>query len=366
MNLLIARSNKFSYSETFIDNQINSLKPKIVVYEGWYPSILANGQSFLPFPFNFLIFRGSFRNVFPKIYHKIYSLFFSNYLLKNGIDVVLANYGPMGVSLIEACKKSKVKIYVHFHGFDATEYKILEKYKIGYEKMFMLADGIIVVSTDMKKQLMSLGAKEEKIFLNPYGVDTSIFYNSKSVKKEQIFVAVGRFTAKKAPLNTINAFSIVLQKVKNAKLIMIGDGELFENAIQLVSQLGIQSNVEFLGKKSPFEIAEILKESQVFVQHSICATNGDSEGTPNSILEASSSGLPIVSTMHAGIKDAVIHGETGFLVEEGDWEKMAEYMIELAQNPELAAQMGRRGREFMIKNYDKERQVQKLREILNN
>ncbi len=364
MNLCITRSNKYSYSETFIDNQIKELHPQILLWEGWYPSILPSQKSFLPFPFNFIGIRGTLRNLFPNFYHKIYTQLLSAYLQKNKIDTVLANYGPMGVALSDACEYANVKLYVHFHGFDAAEYKTLEIYKEKYEILFQKATGIIVVSNDMKTQLLSLGANPATIYLNPYGVEIDKFFGAEPEKKSPTFISVGRFTAKKAPLFTIKAFEKVLKSEPEAKLIMIGEGELWDDAKRLVEELKLSKSIEFKGKKTPTEIAEYLREARVFIQHSLRAESGDSEGTPNTVLEASATGLPIVSTRHAGIKDAVIHGKTGFLVDEGDWETMADYMIQLAQDPQLAGKMGRAARKHIEENYEMSKRVQTLREIL--
>lgn len=366
MNLCITRSNKYSYSETFIDNQIRALQPKILLYEGWYPSILPNGKSFLSFPFNYIFVRGGLRNLFPKIYHKIYTKLLTSYLQKNGIDTLLANYGPMGVALADVCERANIRLFVHFHGFDASEYKTLETYEDQYKTLFEKVEGIIVVSNDMKKQLLNLGANESKIYLNPYGVEIDKFTGALPEMKAPIFISVGRFTAKKAPQLTIKAFSTVLKNVPNAQMVMIGDGELWEQSKQLAIDLNISNKIDFQGKKSPTQIAEQLREARIFVQHSRIAENGDSEGTPNTILEASATGLPIVSTRHAGIKDAVVHGETGFLVEEGDWETMADYMIQLAQNPTLCGQMGRAARRHIEENYEMSKRVQTLKDILEN
>lgn len=364
MNLCITRSNKYSYSETFIDNQIKELQPQILLWEGWYPSILPTQKSFLPFPFNYLLVRGSLRNLLPTVYHKLYTFFLASYLQKHKIDTLLANYGPMGVALSDACKRANVRLFVHFHGFDAAEYKTLENYKERYELLFQEATGIIVVSNDMKTQLLTLGANPATIYLNPYGVEIDKFFGAEPEKRPPIFISVGRFTAKKAPLFTIKAFEKVLKSEPNAKLIMIGDGELWEDAKQLAKTLNIADSIEFKGKKTPEEISNYLRKARVFVQHSLRAKNGDSEGTPNTVLEASATGLPIVSTRHAGIKDAVVHGETGFLVEEGDWESMANYMIQLAQNPQLAGKMGRAARKHIEENYEMSKRVQTLKEIL--
>jgi len=75
MKLLIARSNFFSYSETFIDQQMKQLKPFAVLYEGWQPSRFFGGGSLYPFPLSLLAIRGTLRNLVPSIYQKSIRIF---------------------------------------------------------------------------------------------------------------------------------------------------------------------------------------------------------------------------------------------------------------------------------------------------
>lgn len=103
-----------------------------------------------------------------------------------------------------------------------------------------------------------------------------------------------------------------------------------------------------------------MRESRSFVQHSIRAFDGDSEGTPVAILEAQVSGLPVVSTTHAGIKDVVMSGETGLLVAEGNVNGMADAMIELAKSPSRAAELGKAARHRALKEYTLTQSIQKL------
>ncbi len=84
------------------------------------------------------------------------------------------------------------------------------------------------------------------------------------------------------------------------------------------------------------------------------------------VLEAAASGLPVVSTRHTGIVDAVIDGKTGFLVDEGDIDGMAEYIYLLLSKPELAAEMGKRAREHMCQNFSMESSVQNLQYFSKN
>src|SRR4030095_662225 len=100
------------------------------------------------------------------------------------------------------------------------------------------------------------------------------------------------------------------------------------------------------------------------VQHSVVAPSGDCEGTPVSILEAGATGLPVVSTRHAGIPDVVIEGDTGFLVDEGDVAGMARHMIQIARNPRLADTMGRAARKHIEQNFSKDQRIKNLWSII--
>lgn len=119
-----------------------------------------------------------------------------------------------------------------------------------------------------------------------------------------------------------------------------------------------------MGQQAPALILEKLQESDIFIQHSIKTPSGDSEGTPNSILEASACGLPIISTLHAGIPEAVIQGETGILVQENDFQAMGEALISLAQDPSRKLEMGESARKHMLENYEIKTQAEKLKGLL--
>ena len=125
----------------------------------------------------------------------------------------------------------------------------------------------------------------------------------------------------------------------------------------------MENCVMFTGVLAHDQGRTLMQHSLAFVQHSITAPNGDTEGTPVGIMEASASGLPVVSTRHGGIPDAVIHEKTGYLVEEGDEHAMGQYMIKLCENPELAREMGLKGRKHMQEHYEHSDQISKLYEL---
>ena len=107
-----------------------------------------------------------------------------------------------------------------------------------------------------------------------------------------------------------------------------------------------------------------MRSARAFVQHSIVADSGDTEGTPVAIQEAMAVGLPVGATRHAGIAEAIVDGVTGFLVDERDVCLMTRRMLELADNPLLAAKMGHAGRERALREYSVDVSISRLTKVI--
>jgi colanic acid/amylovoran biosynthesis glycosyltransferase len=278
--------------------------------------------------------------------------------------VVLAEYGTAGVLVMEACRRAKIPLIVHFHGFDASVKGVLEKHRDNYRALFEICTAIVVPSRAMKDQLISLGAPSAKIACNSYGVDCSLFKPAAVEHSPPVFLAVGRLVDKKGPHLTILAFAQLAKNVPEARLRMIGEGPLLGPCQDLAHALGIQESVTFLGAQSHDRVREEMQQARAFIQHSVQALNGDSEGTPVSIMEAGASGLPVVSTRHAGIPDIVVEQETGFLVEERDVGGMANHMQLLADDPRLASKIGRAARQHIESGFAIEQSISRLSSII--
>ena len=362
---------KNAYSETFIRAHIERLPAKVTVLYGSHLSDYRCGENdrqLLPFTSSRRLIRATLRSVFrlPESYFGKTAL--KRFLKKNRVDVVLAEFGPSGVNVMESCREADIPLIPHFHGYDAYNQSLLDSTGRDYSALFETAAAIIVVSRDMKRQLLHLGAPEEKLHLNPYGVDMSLFQNADPAHAPPLFVAVGRFVDKKSPHLTLLAFKEVIERIPEARarLVMIGDGLLWEACKQLARGLGIAHAVQFLGPVAHAEVADTMRKARAFVQHSVRTSYGDSEGTPVAVLEAGATGLPVVATRHAGIKDVVIDGETGLLVDEGDVDGMAEHMIRLAENPALAARLGKAARERISGEFSMEKSINNLWRIMES
>src|SRR5690606_13773998 len=255
---------------------------------------------------------------------------------------------------------------IHFHGHEAYRSTVLKDYKRKYEEAFVHAKAIIGVSKDMCRQLIALGAPKDKVHYNSYGVDLKSFQCLPREKHRKTLLFVGRFVDKKAPHLVLLSFKKILEKHADAKLNMIGDGYLFNSCKSLARSLKIYDSVNFLGPLEHSNVIHHYLAANVFIQHSITAEDNDKEGTPNSILEAGASCLPVVSTRHAGITDVIIENETGLLVDEGDVDKMAYHVNTLFDDPEMGIRMGVKARRVIEEKFSLTQSIGGLKRIIQS
>jgi glycosyltransferase involved in cell wall biosynthesis len=365
-NLCIIKPNADAFSETFIKEHIKRLQGnKKVLYGGAFPVYDEDGKYLIKSKLGLLSYLFQ-KRVLKRNNIKVRNRALVRYFKNNKIDIVFAEYGMVGAMVTKACAAAGIPLVIHFHGADVYHRPTVEKYRDYYQKAFKYASAFIVVSADMINDLNKLGAPLNKIYNVPCGVDTSFFSPVKIDLRSRTFLSVGRFVEKKSPSSVVKAFEVVSKQYADARLIMIGKGPLYDDTQRLVDELNLQEKVIFKGVQQSAQIQELMKQAICFVQHSVTASNGDKEGTPVTIMEASSSALPVISTRHSGIKEAVIDGESGFLVEEHDIVNMGAKMISLLGQPDLAPRMGAVGREHMIAAYNVVKQVEKLDKIISN
>lgn len=350
--------------ETFIRNHVDRLRfDKVVLYGGPVPfKITENDRCSLMLKLTYKL------NLLLKTRKSKDKWFFQklvlkDHLIKHKVKLVFAEYVLTGSNVFDVCKELNIPIIATGLGYEISVARIIDDNKTNYQNFLKYCSAVIVVAKSMTKILMELGCDQNKIIHSPAGASVEFLDIKPDYNSMQIF-AIGRFVEKKSPHSTILSFYKVLQIYPNAKLIFAGDGPLFSICLDIVKSLKIENSVSFIGRISQEQQREYLRTSRVFVQHSKIASDGDSEGTPVAIVEASSAGLPIVSTNHAGIIDVVIKNETGFLVEEGDVEMMAEKIILLLKDSALAERMGMLGKFNIQTNFTLSQHIQKIEEYI--
>jgi colanic acid/amylovoran biosynthesis glycosyltransferase len=365
MRVAIVSPRKIALTETFIKSHFDFLKGEIVHYYGGdFPTEVNDKALFKQ------------QTLISKVIQKLRERVFQNSLnyreralykslLEQRVDVILIQYGNIAAEILKVLEKTKIPFVVHFHGFDSSVRSVLTQHERSYRRIFDSAYRIIAVSTVMKRELIRLGAKEEKVSYVCYGPYPE-FAELMPNYSEKNLLFVGRFVDKKAPHLTILSFAKIVNKHPEARLWLIGSGPLRRFCQEMVSSLELQNSVIFLGDQAPSDVRQYMEKARCLVQHSREAENGDSEGTPLSILEAQLAALPVVSTVHAGIQDVVQHGKTGYLVEEGDVVGMAKYLDIILSDVDLARDLGRAGRERITEEFSMQKYIGRLQKILDD
>ena len=290
---------------------------------------------------------------------------FQEYLKESGVEVVLAEYLDFAAPYADWVSEAGVRFVVHGHGYDISARWVRDpELSSGYER-HRRADAVVTVSESSRKRLISFGIPSDNVHVVPYGVALPKSLPERTERGETRCLAVGRMVSKKAPIFLLDAFRRAAERNPKVFLDYVGDGWLLPAAEQYVKAMGLEDSVVLHGACDHDQVKRMMAGADVFLQHSrTCPMTGDSEGLPVAILEAMAHGLPVVSTHHEGIPDAVADGVTGLLVEEGDVAGMAHHIHTLVQNRALRLRMGAEGLSRARREYRNDLECSRLREIL--
>lgn len=228
-------------------------------------------------------------------------------------DVVIANSGRVREHLINAFSLTAEKIEVIYNGIDVSHFS---------------------ADHDADRCKMSLGFLPEN--------------------KLVTIVANLRHAVKNIPM-FLRASSRIAEQFKDVRFVIAGEGELRTELIGLASRLGIFDRVHFIGRCD--DVPALLAASEV------CALTSTNEGFSNSILEYMAAGKPVVATDVGGANEAIVDGETGFLVLSDDDAALAEKMALLLSDPAMARSFGDNGRKRVVENFSSEIQLARIVEL---
>lgn len=266
-------------------------------------------------------------------------------------DLIHAHFGPSGVRAIRQRRRGSLKgpIVTSFYGYDVGR----RWSRGGYDELFAEGESFLVLSRHMKDALTSLGCPEDRVEIHPLGLDLGQF--PVSLKKPGAtfeIISVARLVPKKGISDALDAVAALAKRSVHFRYTIVGDGPLRPELERRVRTNGLGTFVRFAGSQPHTRVASLMRGSDVLLAPSVTAADGDAEGTPVAILEAQATGIPVVSTLHAGIPEIVESGRSGFLVAEGDSRGIAEKLHELQESPSLRATMGSAGRAIVMGNHD--------------
>ena len=271
------------------------------------------------------------------------------------LDLFHVHYAiPHSISGILARESIKDKRYVPvittLHGTDITLVGADRSYLPITRYALQQSDGVTAVSKFLKKATIETFDFDEveviPNFICPthyHKLDDSPLKAHLAPNGEKLLVHVSNFRPVKRPIDCVEIFAKVKEEFPGVRLVMVGDGPERSAAKYRAESLGVADDVLFVGKKS--NIADYLGVSDVFLLPS------ELESFGLAALEAHACELPVIATRIGGIPEVVNDGESGFLSDIGDIDRMAANTLKLLKDDDLRNQMGARGREISVQRY---------------
>lgn len=221
---------------------------------------------------------------------------------------------------------------------------------VGFRLIYRKAAKVVCISEFTRRRILEHVSLDNTVVI-PLGVDSDFFQDipvpASSKKDFPIVLSVGALKPRKGYDVSIRAVAIARKLVPNLRYVIIGDsgGSEYAGYLRLlVTELGLGDVVRFLGQVSEAELKARYYSCDLFlltpVQEGVAF-----EGFGLVYLEAGACGKPVVGSRSGGVPDAVVDGQTGLLVPEGDVEATADAIVRLLSDPDLSSRLGRAGQE---------------------
>ncbi|MDQ3255485.1 MAG: glycosyltransferase, partial [Acidobacteriota bacterium] len=238
-------------------------------------------------------------------------------------------------------------------------------------RAYDLAHAVVTNAEAIREQLISEGLKPEKVVTAYNGLDVARLGAQFNQPRDAALAALnlprdeGRrfvtiianmFHPMKDQATFLRAARRVREDVSEAGFVLAGEGDLLEPLRALAAELGLERDAFFLGRCT--QVGALLSVSEVCV-----LSSKGVEGLSNSILEYMAAARPVVTTDVGGAREAVIDGETGYVVPASDAQAMANRIIELLRNPAQARAMGARGRELVGRKFSCEARLERTEQL---
>ncbi len=235
---------------------------------------------------------------------------------------------------------------------------------------FRLAHAVVVNADAVRRHLLAEGVPAEKVVTIYNGVESERLTLRPDWKRNELLAACKlsqhgnrRFVTLVANLRHavkdhptfLRAAQRIKREAPEVAFILAGEGDLLEPMRALAAQLGLVEDVLFIGRCS--NVAELLALSEVCVLSSIA------EGFSNAILEYMAAGCPVVATDAGGVREAVLEGETGYIVPVGDDQAMATRILRLLRSPAQARALGECGRRTVRQKFSCATQLERTQDL---
>ena len=279
-------------------------------------------------------------------------------------DVIHAHFGREGVFIAPVAERLGIPLVVTFYGYDISQLPRHPRWRESYERVWQTARAIVVLSEEMKRQAVRLGAPSDRVHVVHLARDLEDFSYRPPEGPVSELISVGRLTEKKGHLDAIRAVQRVEAQGGNLRLRIVGEGPQRDELEQYVQDHALQDTVELLGTRPNSEVGQLLRRADAFMLCSKTAASGDREGTPTVLIEAQAVGLPCVSTTHAGIPEMMPEEAHPLLAPEGDVDALVNCIRRLrAASTEERRRIAEAGRTKIENAFGLATEAEKLRDL---
>lgn len=365
------RSNWLPASETFIRDHIESLQrwQPLPVGLACFDTRLGIVPAIAPFRES-----GPIRKV-GRVWRRAgYLGVYERGFRRAGVRLIHAHFGRDALEVLPVARRMGLPLVVTFHGYDVTEAPLRPDgaaYRAGLRELFDYAALLLPVSQFNASRLNDLGAPAEKTRVHYLGIprlpepldavaECSLDGPETSGRRNLLFV--GRLVGGKGIDDLIRAYARLSPELRSqVDLDIVGDGDEFEALRRQAA--GIEGTVRFHGRRSPEDVARLMRSATALVGPSKRSPIGWVEGFGLVFMEAARAGTPSIGYRTGGIPEAVADGETGLLADEGDIDALAAAMERILTDASLRDRLGRAGRARQRRDFDLLTQTAALEQI---
>jgi colanic acid/amylovoran biosynthesis glycosyltransferase len=298
----------------------------------------------------------------PIVYRGEYGVL-EKILCERSADLMHVYFGHTGVHLLPFIQRWPKPVIVSFHGMDVQPRADRPGYVEKLGELLGTLPLVLARSHSLRDRLVELGCPDQNIRINRTGIPMDKFPVVKRAFPHEgrwKLVQACRLIEKKGLDVALRAFANFSKRYPGATFTIAGEGPLLGQMQALAKELGVADRVSFPGFLSEEQLCQLFNESHLFVHPSQLTEDQNQEGVPNAMLEAMATGLPVAATLHGGIPEAVINGETGLLVPERDIEGLTQALNTFAASEDFWRRFSQAAAHDVRQNFEQAAQIKKL------
>tara|TARA_R110002074_G_scaffold14652_11_gene50431 strand:+ start:1802 stop:3022 length:1221 start_codon:yes stop_codon:yes gene_type:complete len=300
--------------------------------------------------------RGSEAGVFKHLVYYLEAALVARRVVEENIDRVHAHFGTNAATVaMLAAEMTGRQFSFTVHGPEEFD----KPAAIALPLKIRRADFVVAISSYGRSQLCRLVSHRHwaRIRVVHCGIEPQNYTAARPMPPARplTLVNIGRFAEQKGQLLLIEAMAEIVRRGVDARLVLVGDGELRTPVERAISHAGLGHHVELAGWLDEAGVRRALEEAHALVLPSFA------EGLPMVVMEAMVTARPVIATWIAGVPELMQHGRTGWLVPAGDVAALVEAITEMsATDGETLRRMGTTGRARALQRHNIDTEAAKL------